>query len=182
MEIGDLLRIVDTDELRPIPGEKSGEAKVFRLETRDALRAEVELREFLDGSKEIRLTNFLSTPPPKYKHLDRNGSMTVQVQADGSWVVLLRALRLGGKKYPTLNRVTWAELSEIAGMDFEQYLLKLGFRTGTWEELNANAGKFKDSLAVSIEEGKASLLLLPWATTRVVALMKRLGKTGLESK
>ena len=180
MEIGSLVNISATGEVRALAGDKVGSSRVFNLETKDHLRAEVELREFTDESKEIRLTNFLASPPPKYEHLNRNGSMPIQTQPDGSWVVLLRALRLGGKEYPTLNAVTWAELSELTEMDFEKHLSELGLGTGTWQELNVRAKKYKDSLAVSATQGQSELLLLPWAATRVIALMKRLGKPGLE--
>ncbi len=182
MDIGGLVKVSDIHVTRAIAGDKSGTARVHTLETSDGLRAEVEIREFVDGSKELRLTEFLSPPPPKYEHLNRNGSMTVQVQEDGSWVVLLRALRLGGKDYPTLNYVTWEELSEICELDFNAYLMSLGFQTGTWEELNSKAAKFKDSLAVGIPGDRTELLFLPWAATRVVALMKRLGRSALDTK
>jgi hypothetical protein len=180
LEVGSLLKISSTGETRELTGEKAGTSRVFNLETKDHLRAEVELREFTDESKEIRLTNFLAPPPPKYEHLNRNGSMPIQAQSDGTWVVLMRALRLGGKPYPTLNEVTWAELSELTEMDFEKHLLEIGLKTGTWQELNVRAKKYKDSLAAAAPQGQSELLLVPWAVTRVIALMKRLGKPGLE--
>jgi hypothetical protein len=128
MEIGGILTVEKLEDSKLLTGDKLGTAKVFRVQTRDNLCAEVEQRDFTDGSKEIRLTEFLSPPPPKYDHLNRNGAMTIQVQADGSYVVLLRALRLGGKDYPTLNDVTWDELSEITELDFQKYLLGCGSR------------------------------------------------------
>jgi hypothetical protein len=151
-------------------------SSVTCISTMDGLRAEVEVQFLVDGSMHVRLAEFLSTPPPLYSHLIRNGTMTVQVRADGKWVALLRALRPGGKDYPTLNGVTWEELDALLGGNAKEWLEGLGFLTGTWAELNPKAGRFKDSLAVAIPAAEGNLLVLPWALTRVVALMKKLGK------
>jgi hypothetical protein len=105
--------------------------------------------------------------------------MTVQVREDGKWVALLRALRPGGKDYPTLNGVSWDELDGLLGSNAKQWLEGLGFETGTWAELNPKAAKFKESLAVAIPAEHGNLLVLPWALTRVVALMKKLGKPAV---
>ena len=152
---------------------------VVPISTTDGLRAEVELQYLVDGSKHVRLAEFLAPPPPRYSHLIRNGVMTVQVREDGKWVALLRALRPGGKDYPTLNAVSWDELSGLLGENAKEWLEGLGFETGTWSELNPKAGRFKDSLAVAIPAEDGNLLVLPWALTRVVALMKKLGKPAV---
>ena len=141
----------------------------------DGLAAEVLVKDFGDIGREVKLANFLASPPPVYDHLDRNGAMTVQVLENGDWVAPVRALRPGGKSWPTLNHVTIEELGALLGDSAETWLTGFGFKVGTWAELNPLAKKFKDSVAVAIPADKAYLLLLPWALTRPVALMKKLG-------
>jgi len=161
------------------PGIFERASRVVPISTIDGLRAEVELQYLVDGSKHVRLAEFLAPPPPLYSHLIRNGVMTVQVREDGKWVALLRALRPGGKDYPTLNAVSWQELDSLLGADSKGWLERMGFETGTWSELNPKAAKFKDCLAVAIPPEDGHLLVLPWALTRVVALMKKLGKPAI---
>lgn len=167
------------DEIRDIeaPGFASGTARIATIRTPDLLVAELQIRDFGAEKTEIRLTAFLDTPPPRYDHLLRNGVMTVQRLENGDWVALLRALRPGGKTWPTLNYVSLEEISKLLGEDARAWLEGLGFTVGTWEELNPSAKKFKQSVAISIPADKSSLLFLPWALTRVVALMKQLGAT-----
>jgi hypothetical protein len=108
--------------------------------------------------------------------------MTVQTRAtDGRKVALLRALRPGGKDHATLNSVSLEELDGLLSADAKCWLEELGFEIGTWEEINPAAGKFKSALAVSVDAKDVRLLALPWTLTRVIALMKRLGKPTLES-
>ncbi len=169
-------------ENRPFEaGGKSGTAEICQIETSDGLKAEVSIQKFSDGEIHIRLTEFLKTPPPRYSHLIKNGTMTVQVREDGKWVALLRALRPGGREHPTLNSVSLEELDMLLDYkDVKEWLESLGFELGTWSELNPKAGKFKDSFAVAIDASKGNLLVLPWALTRVIALMKQLGKPGVD--
>lgn len=159
---------------------KNGSAEIVEIETTDGLRAEISIQKFEDGSIHIRLTEFLTTPPPAYSHLIKNGTMTVQIREDGKWVALLRALKPGGKEHPTLNSVSSEELDGLLGEDSLNWLTSLGFEVGVWSEINPKAGKFKDSLAVAIEPERANLLVAPWTLTRVIALMKKLGKQGLD--
>lgn len=166
-----------TGEVRPFAsGEKAGYAEICEIETTDGLKAEVSVQKFDDGAIHVRLTNFLKTPPPLYSHLIRNGTMTVQVREDGKWVALLRALRPGGKEHPTLNHVSIEELDKLLGANTKEWLTAEGIELGKWVELNPKAVKYKESLAVAIEASKGNLLVLPWALTRVIALMKKLGE------
>ena len=102
--------------------------------------------------------------------------MTVQRLENGDWVSLLRALRPGGREWPTLNYVSMEELDSLLGSSAQDWLTGLGFKVGTWAELNPSAKRFKNSIAVSIPADKSELLVLPWTLTRVVALMKQLGE------
>lgn len=176
-------KLTFTGETRTIAdGSSPGSAEIVLLETTDGLKGEVSVQFFDDGTIVVRLTEFLAPPPPTYAHLNRNGSMTVQTRStDGKKVALLRALRPGGKDHPTLNALSLEELDGLLGADSNVWLKGLGFELGNWKEINPDAGKFKESLAVSIDAERVSLLALPWALTRVMALMKKLGKPTLES-
>ena len=168
-----------TGEVREIEasGNVSGKGHVAVVKTPDLLVAEVQLKNFGPEDTLIKLTEFLTSAPPKYNHLDRNGSMTVQRLSNGDWVAPLRALRPGGRAWPTLNYISMAELDGLLGESARAWLNGLGFTVGTWESLNPAAKRFKQSIAVSIPAEKSELLVLPWALTRVVALMKQLGES-----
>jgi hypothetical protein len=153
---------------------------VAKLSTSDGLKAEIEIQDAGGNDILVKLTEFLSPPPPLYSHLNRNGAMTVQRRADGFWVAPLRALRPGGKPYPTLNHISLEELDFLLAGDSAAWLEGLGFEVGTWGSVKPSAVRFKDSLGLAIPESRAQLLALPWSLTRVVALMKGLGKIGLE--
>lgn len=169
-----------TGETRPFDsGGKSGVAEIASITTPDGLKGEVSIQKFADGDIHVRLTEFLATPPPIYSHLTRNGTMTVQVREDGKWVALVRALRPGGREHATLNSVNWSELDDLLGEDTNLWLQNHGFEVGTWAELNPKAAKFKDSIAVAIDPERSHLLVLPWALTRVIALMMKLGKPSV---
>jgi hypothetical protein len=172
--------VVFTGESREVEtGGRAALSEIANIVTRDGLQAEISIQKFTTGEIHIRLSEFLTTPPPIYSHLNRNGTMTVQVRDDGKWVALLRALRPGGKEYETLNNVTWSELDGLLGADAKVWLKNLGFETGTWAELNPKAGRFKDSIAVAIAPANGNLLVLAWALTRVIALMNKLGKPSV---
>ena len=167
-----------TGEARAITavGNLFGTAQIALVRTPDQLVAELQVKNFGPDKTEIKLTEFLAPAPPVYGHLDRNGLMTVQRLENGDWVVLLRALRPGGKEWPTLNFVSMEELDSLFDADAQNWLTGLGFTVGTWAELNPAAKRFTGSIAVSIPEDKSELLVLPWTLTRVVALMKQLGE------
>ena len=156
-----------------------GSIRVAKITTPDGLVAEVELQDFGPSETQIRLTDFLSSPPPKYDHLNKNGMLTIQRLDNGDWVAPLRALKPGGRDWATLNVASMEELDWLLEESAKDWLTGLGFTVGTWEELNPRAGKFRQAVAVSIPADKANLLVLPWVLTRVVALMKQLGHTTL---
>jgi hypothetical protein len=157
-------------------GNLAGTARIALVRTPDQLVAEVQIKDFGPDKTEIKLEEFLAPAPPVYGHLDRNGRMTVQRLENGDWVALLRALRPGGREWPTLNFVSIEELDSLLGANAQDWLTDLGFTVGTWAELNPAAKRFTNSLAVSIPADKSDLLVLPWTLTRVVALMKQLGE------
>jgi hypothetical protein len=168
-----------TGETREITaaGNLSGSAQIAIVRTPDHLVAEVQIKDFGPAQTSLKLTDFLAPPPPTYSHLDHNGSMTVQRLGNGDWVAPLRALRPGGRPWPTLNYVSLEELDNLLDGDAKSWLEELGFTVGTWEGLNPAAKRFKQSVAVSIPDKNANLLFLPWTLTRVVALMKQLGES-----
>jgi hypothetical protein len=167
-----------TEETRAITatGNLSGTAQIAVVRTPDQLVAEVQVKDFGPEKTEIKLVEFLASAPPTYSHLGRNGLMTVQRLDNGDWVAPVRALRPGGRDWPTLNYISMEELDSLLGASAERWLTDLGFTVGTWEELNPAAKRFRKSVAVSIPADKSELLVLPWTLTRIVALMKQLGE------
>jgi len=152
------------------------------LHTNDQLSAEVSYQISQDGSRQIRLTEFLADPPPIYDHLNKNGRMPVTVVDDGkTHIALLRALRKGGREWPTLNQVYAEELDGLLGISTRDWLSSMDITLSTWSSLNPAAKRYKDSLAVSVPSEKTLNLVGPWALTRVVALMKRLGERNLDA-
>lgn len=168
-----------TGEVRPISGSgnMTGTAQIVVVKTPDHLVAEVQVKNFGPDNSLVKLTEFFSPAPPTYSHLDRNGALTIQRLSNGDWVAPLRALRPGGRNWPTLNHVSMKELDGLLGEDAQSWMEGLGFSVGTWESLNPEAKRFKQSVAISIPESKSELLALPWTLTRVVALMKQLGES-----
>lgn len=160
-----------------VPGNINGSALLAVIRSPDQLVAEVQIQDFGPEQTFVRLTEFLAPPPPTYGHLNRNGAMTVQRLGDGSWVAPLRALRPGGRSWPTLNYVSIEELDDLLGENAKSWLEGLGFTVGTWESLNPAARRFKQSVAISIPADNSQLLVLPWTLTRIVALMKQLGES-----
>ena len=71
-------------------------------------------------------------------------------------------------------------MDKLLGANTKEWLIGEGFELGTWADLNSKAVKHKDSLAVAIEPSRGNLLVLPWALTRVIALMKKLGEETYE--
>ena len=152
------------------------------VKTTDQLNAEVSYQIHTDGTRQIGLTEFLATPPPIYDHLNRNGRMPVTVVEDRQeHVALLRALRRGGRDWPTLNKVTEDELDQLLGSSVRDWLTSLDIKLGTWESLNPNAKRHKDALAVAVSAENSIRLVAPWALTRVIALMKKLGENNLDT-
>ena len=152
------------------------------VKTTDQLNAEVSYQIHSDGTRQIGLTEFLATPPPIYDHLNRNGRMPITVvQERQEHVALLRALRRGGRDWPTLNKVTEDELDQLLGSSVRDWLTSLDIKLGTWESLNPNAKRHKDALAVAVRSENSIGLVAPWALTRVIALMKKLGENNLDT-
>ena len=152
------------------------------VRTSDQLSAEVSYQIQDDGARQIGLTEFLSTPPPIYDHLNRNGRMPITVVEERQeHVALLRALRRGGRDWPTLNKVTEDELDQLLGSSVRDWLTSLDIKLGTWDSLNPNAKRHKDALAVAVKAEDSTKLVAPWALTRVVALMKKLGENNLDT-
>lgn len=168
-----------TGETRQISasGNINGTAQIAVVRSPDQLVAEVQIQDFGPEQTLVRLSEFLATPPPTYGHLNRNGAMTVQRLSNGNWVAPLRALRPGGRSWPTLNHVSLKELDNLLGESAKAWLEGLGFTVGTWEDLNPAARRFKQSVAVETTVENSRLLFLPWTLTRVVALMKQLGES-----
>ena len=95
----------------------TGLAKAARLTTPDGFDALIGVVTWPTGDVDVRVVHFQSGAEP-YKRLDHAGTMNLKV-IDGAWVARIRAMKVNGREWATLNRVTWEELDWLAGDDFK---------------------------------------------------------------
>lgn len=114
-----------------------------------------------------------------YDRLERAGTISLAVEGD-RWVAPLRALKIEGKPYPTLNRVSEEELDQLAGSDFQHLASSLGeVEFGRYGDLVPSAGKtVVNGLGMAVPAGQVGPLIAMIAVTRPLALVKRFGETG----
>lgn len=110
-----------------------------------------------------------------YDRLNTAGNISVKT-VDDRWLVPVRAMRFGGKSYPTLNRITEEELDALTGSSFRDFLRHFGdFELGRYGDFLPSAGKqIVNGLGLRMEKGNTALLGAMIAVTRPVALVRGL--------
>ena len=110
-----------------------------------------------------------------YDRLNTAGNISVKT-VDDRWLVPVRAMRLGGKAYPTLNRITEDELDTLTASSFRDLLARFGdFELGRYGDFLPSAGKqIVNGLGLTMDQGNTALLGAMIAVTRPVALVKGL--------
>ena len=110
-----------------------------------------------------------------YDRLTTAGNISVKT-VDDRWLVPVRAMRLGGKAYPTLNRISEEELDTLTGSSFRDLLARFGdFELGRYGDFLPSAGKqIVNGLGLTMDQGNTALLGAMIAVTRPVALVKGL--------
>jgi hypothetical protein len=110
-----------------------------------------------------------------YDRLTTAGNISVKT-VDDRWLVPVRAMRPGGKPYPTLNRISEEELDTLTGFNFRDLLARFGdFELGRYGDFLPSAGKqVVNGLGLTMEKGNTALLGAMIAVTRPVALVKGL--------
>jgi hypothetical protein len=102
--------------------------------------------------------------------------MNIKV-VDGNWIALIRAMKVNGKEWPTLNRLTWHEADSLAGTDFKTALESLGAtELDIYGKLSSSAGKSQaNDIAVQCGAGNAEVIAYVYAVTRPEAIMQQFG-------
>lgn len=110
-----------------------------------------------------------------YDRLNTAGNTSIK-EVGGHWIIPVKAMRKGGKDYPTLNRVSEEELDSLVGGSIRAVLQPLGeFELERLGDLDSTAGKqIANGLGFRIPVGNHELLGAMIATTRPLALVKGL--------
>lgn len=112
-----------------------------------------------------------------YDRLERAGTISLAT-GGGRWIAPLRALKKGGKDYPTLQRVSDEDLDYLAGGDFRALAASLGeVEFNRYGDLVPDAGKVvANGLGMAVPAGQVGPLIAMIAVTRPLALVKRFGE------
>jgi hypothetical protein len=113
-----------------------------------------------------------------FDRLEHAGTVSV-VNTGGRWITPLRAMKIAGKPWATLNRVSEEELDQLTGARFLDFVSGLGdVEVGRYGDFVPNAGKtVVNGLGIAVPAGKIAPLVGMIAVTRPIALVKRFGAT-----
>ena len=158
--------------------ETVGSAQAALLTTPDGLDALMGVVRWPAGQVDVRVIHFESGAAP-YQRLSTAGTMNLKV-VDGMWIARVRAMKVNGREWATLNRVTWGDLNWLAGEDFQSAARSHGVLSfGTYGELTPSAGRAQaNDLALKCESGNAEAIAYLYAVTRVEAVMQQFGING----
>ena len=160
-------------------GVRRAVASIAEISTPDEFRGTVAVLDWEGGAREVMLIDFHGGPA-NYQRLSQSGRMTTKLTDDGTSVALLRAMKFGGRAWPTLNQATWTDLfAMLEGADPEALLVEHGaIRTGTYSELLPGVTRYKDAIAVEVDGDDSAALLVAFAMTRVLPIMHDFGAPG----
>lgn len=155
--------------------ETSGRALLAELETPDGFKGTIGVISWPDGEVDVRLVDF-SQGAEAYERQKAAGTMSLKTISD-TWVLRVRALKINGKDWPTLNRVSWQDLDWLAGGSAQELLTKHGALSfGMYGDLAAGAGAAqKADLGMSVSIGNIEAIAALYALTRTQAIMKNFG-------
>jgi hypothetical protein len=154
---------------------KEGKATLAELETPDGFKGTLGLLEWIDGSAEMKLVDF-ARGPDGYRRLESAGKAQVTIQGT-HWLVMVRALKIGEKKYFTLHNATLNELSAVIKEDARALLTAFeNTEVGRYGDLKPDATKaHADGLGIRVPAGEMDALAAMYAMTRVATIMTNFG-------
>lgn len=157
--------------------ETVGNVLLADLETPDGFKGTLGVISWPDGEIDVRLVDF-SQGAEAYERQKIAGTMTLKAIGD-SWVIRVRALKINGRDWPTLNRVSWQDLDWLAGTDAQALLKEHGATTfGLYGELAPGAGAAqRGDLGMKVPAGAIEPIAALYALTRTQAIMKNFGTT-----
>lgn len=155
--------------------ETSGDALLAELETPDGFKGTIGVITWPDGEVDVRLVDF-SQGAEAYERQKAAGTMSLKTIGD-TWVLRVRALKINGREWPTLNRVSWQDLDWLAGCNAQELLSKHGALSfGLYGDLVPGAGSAqKADLGMSVKIGNIEAIAALYALTRTQAIMKNFG-------
>jgi len=114
-----------------------------------------------------------------FDRLEHAGSVSV-VAMGGRWIMPLRVMKIAGKPWSTLNRVSEEELDLLTGASFLDFVSGLGdVEVGRYGDFVPNAGKtVVNGLGIAVPAGEIAPLVGMIAVTRPIALIKRFGASA----
>lgn len=157
--------------------ETTGKALLADLETPDGFKGTVGVIVWPEGEVDVRLVDY-SQGAEAYERQKIAGTMTIKTVGD-SWIIRVRALKINGRDWPTLNRVSWQDLDWLAGEDAKSLLKRHGaIEFGLYGDLAPGAGAAqKADIGMRIPAGKMEPIAALYALTRTQAIMKNFGST-----
>lgn len=155
--------------------ETTGRAQLVKLTTPDGFIGTLGIVSWPDGEVDVRLLDY-AQGGEAYERQKIAGTMNIKVDAD-RWVVRISALKINGKDWPTLNRVSWNDLDWLAGTDAQQLLTDHGAtELGLYGDLVAGVGKrYHADLGMVVPAGEIEAIAALYAMTRTMAIMKAFG-------
>lgn len=160
--------------------ELTGTAQTAHLSTPDGLDMTLGVVTWpgRDGA-DVVVIDYEKGPEP-YERLNRAGTMNMKT-INGEWVARITAMKINGKRWPTANRVTWAEIDWLnKGADTKSFLTRLGAtQIGTFLDVYQGAGNSqKGDSGLKCPAGNISVIAAIYALTRVEAITQQLGVNG----
>ena len=116
----------------------------------------------------------------RYARAAQAGNASVRRLADGGYGMCLQMFKFSESGRFTLHGTTWDELDNMLGFGFRPYLRGLGaVEFGTGGSLLNTSGRTRNVPAFTVPRHASHALLVAWAATRVVPLMKRYGQAEI---
>ena len=156
--------------------EQTGSVSKFRITTTDDLDMVLGLVTWPAAKPEVRSIEFIDGLK-KYERLSKAGRLGIlPFNEAGFWIAELRAMKIATNAWPTLNSVTFEELSIMAQSDAASLLLENGaLELGTRAELFGDTSRRKNYLAMKCKAGDTKVVAVAFALTRVLPVMHDFG-------
>ena len=156
--------------------EQNGKLTTFRVTSSDELNLIVGLIEWESAEPEVVPIDLISGLQ-KHNELKNRGRMSIKVTDDGKWLVILSVMKYNPEKqYFTLHGGKLEHIDAYLGHSLEDFLISSGaLRFGTRAEINGDASRTANQLAVLIEPGDLATLAIAYTVTRPLAVINDFG-------
>jgi hypothetical protein len=159
--------------------ERTGEARVARVETPDGFVGFIALVTWPDGSRELKMTDALGDPG-EYGRLLQAGTLSIK-STEPRLVAMLKAMKYGERGWASLANVDWSEIDRLAGVDAKEMLVGLGAEVGMYGDFYETSAQYRGRPGISVDGENPEALFAAWVLTRITPLMVRFGTSGVEA-